>query len=146
MRQAQPVTSSPEQNKGLVRRHFEEANNQRHPELWDELMEDGFVIHHPLVEPGRDGYRGGCAAWWAAFPDARVEIFDLFGKGDRVAARWVERGTHTGEFSGMAPTGRTFELRGISLFRVRDGRLAEVSKRRGRLPAATGRRSQWPWT
>jgi len=126
VRQAPAVTTSTEHNKAVVRRHWEEAYNQRRPELWDELMEEAFVIHPAFGEPGRDGYRAGCATWWAAVPDTKIEILDLIAEHDRVAARWVERGTHTGEYSGMAPTGHAIQLEGMSLFRLRDQRLAEV--------------------
>ena len=89
-------------------------------------MEDGFDLHHPLLQPGRDAYRDACSVVWAAFPDSTIEILDLIAEDDLVMARWVDRGTHTGDFMGMEPTGRAYEKHGITLFRVRDGRLAEA--------------------
>jgi steroid delta-isomerase-like uncharacterized protein len=120
------MTGSSTTNKEVVRRHLEDAWNDHHPELWNELLDQNLVIHHPQMPPGREAYVQGCDVYWAAFPDAHTEILDLIAEGDRVVARWVERGTHKGEFMGVPPTGRTYEKQGISIYRVQDGRLAEV--------------------
>lgn len=113
-------------NKALVRRHLEEAISRNHPELWDEIMEEGFVLHHPMVQPGRANYAESVELLRAGFPDLREEIVDLIAEGDRVVARYIERGTHTGEFFGLAPSGRSYEKHGFALYRVAEGRLAEV--------------------
>jgi steroid delta-isomerase-like uncharacterized protein len=113
-------------NKALVRRHLEEAINQRRPEVWDDVMAEGFVLHHPLVEPGRENYASALAILLSAFPDLRVEVLDLVAEDDRVVVRYIERGTHTGEFVGLPPTGRTYEKHGFALYRVAGGRLAEA--------------------
>ncbi|MBS1810400.1 MAG: ester cyclase [Acidobacteria bacterium] len=41
------------------------------------------------------------------------------------AHHWTVTGTHVGEFLGNAPTGKQFTLDGISIYRVRDGKLVE---------------------
>ncbi|MFF0988905.1 ester cyclase [Kocuria nitroreducens] len=60
-----------------------------------------------------------------AFPDLHAEILDVFGQEDRVAVRLMFRGTHRGEFQGVAPTGREVRYDSIERYRVTDGRLAE---------------------
>jgi serine phosphatase RsbU (regulator of sigma subunit) len=42
-----------------------------------------------------------------------------------VATRWTIRGTHQGEFRGMAPTGKEMEIRGIGIFRFSEGKVVE---------------------
>jgi steroid delta-isomerase-like uncharacterized protein len=61
----------------------------------------------------------------AAFPDLRVEIADTVIQGDRVAARVLHRGTHHGDFFGIAPTGRPVVYEGTVIFRIADGKIAE---------------------
>jgi len=39
--------------------------------------------------------------------------------------RWSHTGTHTGEFLGIPPTGKTFVLQGIDMYRVQHGKIAE---------------------
>ena len=40
-----------------------------------------------------------------AFPDARFALEDQIAEGDTVVSRWTARGTHRGEFLGIAPSG-----------------------------------------
>ncbi|MPZ35378.1 MAG: hypothetical protein GEV13_31125 [Rhodospirillales bacterium] len=50
----------------------------------------------------------------------------LLAEGDVVASRWSAGGTHTGAPFGPLPTsGRKFEITGMSIYLVRDGRIAE---------------------
>ena len=74
--------------------------------------------------PAPDGarYEGQTAvrAYWEKFfkanPDARFEAEDLFASGDRCVVRWVYRKTRDG---------RPWHLRGVDVFRVRSGKIAE---------------------
>jgi predicted ester cyclase len=63
--------------------------------------------HDP--DPGQQQGLEGLKRWFqdagAAFLDLRVDVQDLLAEGDRVAARVVFRGTHSGDFQGMAATG-----------------------------------------
>lgn len=59
-------------------------------------------------------------------PDLRVDIEDIFASGDRVVVREVNRGTHSGPFLGVEPTGRTVEFSGINIYRIEKGRVAET--------------------
>jgi predicted SnoaL-like aldol condensation-catalyzing enzyme len=61
----------------------------------------------------------------AGLPDLSITIEDVMVEGDRVAARVVMRGTHRGEFQGIAPTGKRVEVRAIDMFRISDGKIVE---------------------
>ncbi|WP_196217834.1 ester cyclase [Streptomyces blattellae] len=61
----------------------------------------------------------------AGFPDLEVSIEELLDmEGGRVVGRFISRGTHTGEFMGIAPTGRTIEVNGIGMYTFSDGKVA----------------------
>jgi predicted ester cyclase len=49
----------------------------------------------------------------------------IAGDGQRLAAHATVSGVHSGEFFGVAPTGKTLSWREVHLFEVRDGRIAE---------------------
>lgn len=59
------------------------------------------------------------------FSDQRYGIHQMVAEGDLVAVRLVHSGRHTGEFLGMAPTGRRFAYRHMHLIRFVDGLMIE---------------------
>ena len=63
--------------------------------------------------------------WRAAFPDLQIVVEDLVPEGDRVAARWVARGTHAGAFAGLPPSGQRVAVTGAEFYRLADGKIAE---------------------
>jgi predicted ester cyclase len=57
-------------------------------------------------------------AWRTAFPDFSTTIEQIVAEGDWVAFRLKHRGTHRGEFLGVAPTGRRVEFTSVVFNRV----------------------------
>jgi predicted ester cyclase len=49
----------------------------------------------------------------------------MIAEGDKVVTRFTMRGTHQGEFMGIAPTGRRVEMTGIDIIRFSDGKMVE---------------------
>ncbi len=59
------------------------------------------------------------------FPDLTIAVEDVMAEGDKVTARVTMRGTHSGEFQGIAPTGKRVEVKAIDMFRIEDGKIVE---------------------
>lgn len=118
---------SAEENKAVVRRFIEEVVNRKDLDVMDELFAED-AVHHAGVQTlqGREALRTAEAAYAESFPDETVTVEDLVAEGDRVAARWSWRGTHEGEFAGYRPTYRVLRTEGIHLYRLVDGRIAEM--------------------
>jgi steroid delta-isomerase-like uncharacterized protein len=115
-----------EQNRLLVRRGIEEVYNRGNLAVVDELVAHDFVIHLPSEEiRGPEGAKRYVAALRAAFPDLQITIEDQLADGDKVATRWTARGTHTGAFQGIPPTGKRGSMTGIDIDRIADGRVVE---------------------
>ncbi len=74
---------------------------------------------------GREGIEQFYGALRAAFPDLRITIEDQVAEGDRVVTRWTARGTHTGAFQGIPPTGKQGRMTGIDIDRIADGKVVE---------------------
>jgi predicted ester cyclase len=84
------------------------------------------VLHgYPGALQGLDGLRAFHEALWEAFPDARLTVEDLVVEGDRVALRYRLQGTHRGPYLGVAPDGVRFDVEGLTLLRLADGRVVE---------------------
>ncbi len=119
---------SAEENKAVVRRYIEEAFNQGNLDVVDEVIAtDG--VHHANVwdEPlrGPDERRQAVARWRNAFPDLRMTLDELIAEGEKVSYRWTARGTHQGEFLGIAPTGKQMTTTGIVIERLTNGKFTE---------------------
>ena len=114
-------------NKALLRRFYEELWSEGNLEVIPELVAEDFVDHHPLpgAPQGREGLAALVVMWRSAFPDMRESVEDLISEGDKVVGRFTMRGTHTGEFMCVAPTGRRVAMSGIDIVRVADGRISE---------------------
>ncbi len=54
-----------------------------------------------------------------------IVIDDQIAEGDRVVTRWTARGTHKGEWMGIAPTGKPVTVTGILISRFAGGRVVE---------------------
>lgn len=98
---------STETNKIVVRRYIEEVINGGNLELIDTFFAPDM----------RERVRGFLTGGDDPFPDGREEIQDLVAEGDMVIARWIFRGTHQGEFMGIAPTGKPVEITGYGTYR-----------------------------
>jgi len=61
----------------------------------------------------------------SAFDGARAELVSILAAGDKVAVHDRLRGTHRGEFLGIAATGRDVDVDFIHIFRVAEGRIVE---------------------
>jgi predicted ester cyclase len=113
-----------EANKAALRRIVDEIINGGDLDAIDELVHPEYVDGYGGPS-GRGGYRVLVATMRSAFPDLRMTIDDLVAEGDLVCGRFTIRATHTGDFMGMAPTGRAIELPAMGMIRFRDGQMLE---------------------
>jgi predicted ester cyclase len=115
---------SVERNKERYRRFVAEVLNAGNAEAAGEFLLTEFVDNTPKPESLQD-FKAWLAAFRRAFPDAHWEIDLLIGEGDFVVNRKTVRGTHQGEFLGLAPTGRRVEVSETVIVRFADGKMVE---------------------
>jgi steroid delta-isomerase-like uncharacterized protein len=115
-------------NQATIQRYFDEVWNQGKVEVLNELVAHDYVNHSssvPDVQPGPEGLKPIVTAMRRAFPDLRYRIDQLVSTPDAVAARVTLSGTHLGDFFGIAPTGKRFEVTQTNIERFRDGKIVE---------------------
>jgi steroid delta-isomerase-like uncharacterized protein len=117
---------STEEHKALARRVFDDVLNGRNLDLLDELAASDYIEHNPLPgqRTGIDGIRDRYTIVLNAF-DPHFTVEDVIAEGDKVVLRWTNSGTHVGAFLGIPPTGRSFRIPGIEIWRMESGKLAE---------------------
>jgi steroid delta-isomerase-like uncharacterized protein len=119
--------STTEPNKRLVARWIELAN-ARELDALREIWAEDLVLHAGVDVPdvvGFDAFRALLESFYEGFPDMHIALEDVIAERDEVVTRTLSRGTHTGTFMGIAPTGRTGEFMGINTFRVGGGVIVE---------------------
>ena len=117
---------SVEENKALVRRFVDEFWNQGKAAAADELMTADATIVLPGQGPvNKESFKAFASLIRVAFPDWHASVEELIVQDDRVAERWTGRGTHRGDFQGIAPTGRQVAVPGFVFYRVTAGKIAE---------------------
>lgn len=122
------MASETETNKRIVRRYLHEVVSRGDPSAIDELVSPSVVFASPYTaEPthGVDPFKQMIQMLHLAFPDMKLVDEDLVAEGDTVASRWVVSGTHHGDFMGHEPSGRRYEITGMSFYRLKDGKIVE---------------------
>ena len=114
---------STEKNKAILRQ-FLEAWNPRDGGDWKVCAED-CIFHGVAGEMSVERMQQVSSLYFGAFPDLLGTIEDLVAEGDKVVSRETWRGTHEGEFMGIAPTGKQMNMKGVSIVRILGGRIAE---------------------
>ncbi|NOV96567.1 ester cyclase [Isoptericola halotolerans] len=117
-----------EENKALLRRAWDEVYGQKRLDTLGELVLDDVVAHEPDGDVrGIEEFERYLAAYLAAFPDTSVTVEDVVAEADTVVGRYTVRGTHLGTTEEYGPpTGRQLVTQGVTVYRFRVGRLAEM--------------------
>ncbi len=103
---------------------FNQAFNRHDVDAVMATMTEDCVFENTFPLPDGERYEGQAAvrAFWEAFfgssPNAVFEIEEVFAAGDRCVVRWLYRWATDAE-------GKPGHVRGIDVFRVRNGKVAE---------------------
>ena len=114
---------STEQNKAVVRRFTEEVLGGRNIGLADELLAPNYT--NSMTGSDIAKFKGFVAGYNSALSGLRFAIVDMVAEGDAVVARWTAQGTHTGSLMGESPTGKQIAMRGLTYYRLANGKIVE---------------------
>jgi len=127
--QAQGIDNNPKnkkmstnkKNEEVVRRLYEQSLNKKDLALLKDLISENYIGFQGLK--GAEGFVKPVAPLIEAFPDVQWNIQDLFGEDDKVVVRWKLQATHTREYNGFAPTGKTVTNDGMAIFTLKDSKI-----------------------
>lgn len=114
-----------DRNRAVVRRVFTDILSQGKFEAAAEIYAKDFVNHEATKDLNLDESEAVDRGWRAAFPDLELTVEREIAEGDFVTVLWRGRGTNTGSGNGLNATGKKADGRGISIFRIADGRIKE---------------------
>jgi predicted ester cyclase len=118
---------STEANKLLLRRYIEEVWDKENPAAVDDFLAPTYIRHRSPTAPplDREGQKLLLSIFRAAFPDVKIIVEDVIAEGDKIAFRSTMRGTHRGEFFGIAATDKRVEFGLLDVIRIEDGKFIE---------------------
>jgi len=121
-------------NRYIVMRYFKEIMTAGDLGSLYELLAPDFVFTlptHPEPYVGPDGFKELVTMLHGCFPDFFIHAKEMVASGDMVVTRWRGGGTHLGGAirtvaGDVPPSGRAFEIDGMSWHRIVNGRIVEV--------------------
>lgn len=137
-----------EQNRTIALRFAQEGwgTNLGWEQTWDEVVAPDAVHHfNSRAEPivGLEANKAFNAKLFRGFSDIKHTIEDIIVEGDKAVYRTTLQGTHTGEFLGIPPTGKSVKVNDFTLLRITNNmivewwyecNLLEVMKQMGLMP------------
>jgi steroid delta-isomerase-like uncharacterized protein len=120
-----PAADVRAKNKAVARRVFEEIFNQGKFEVADEIYAKDFVNHGVHRDVGLKEDQDAARGWKLAFPDLKMTVVQEIAEGDLVTVLWTGTGTNTGQGNGLPATGKKGEGRGITIWRIVNGKITE---------------------
>jgi predicted ester cyclase len=115
----------------ILERWFEEVWNQGRESAIDELLHRDVPVHG-LAGPdgtevhGAESFKAYYRQMQVGLSDIHVEVEDVVTDGDRSVARFVVTARHTGDGLGKAPKGNPVKFTGMTMVRIKDGKIAEA--------------------
>jgi len=116
-------------NKELVNA-FTQATNHADWAAFDSLLTDDFSRHSQATQGveinSREAFVKLQESFFASCPDQKITPHMLIAEGDKVAAYATYSGTQTGPLGDLPPKGKSMESKFLTIFRIEDGRIAEI--------------------
>jgi steroid delta-isomerase-like uncharacterized protein len=121
------MSTQTEQNKAIVRRHYDTADKNDLATSVELLAPDVVVHLTGMPDPlNREALIQMINVYWSALSERQHEFEDQIAEGEKVASRMTFHAVHTGEFQGMPGTGKPIAVSQTAIHRIRDGKIAEA--------------------
>lgn len=105
-----------DQNKEIVRTLFEQYINEGRLADFKDLVAADYLQE----------YTNTILSLRSGFPDLRFQVKELIAEDDNVVVLWQWTGTHQGVFKGYPASGKKAVTDGMSIYRMKEGKLIEV--------------------
>jgi predicted SnoaL-like aldol condensation-catalyzing enzyme len=121
-------------NKVIAQRYFSEMVDKRSDELLEELWIEDCVVHRPEVSAtikGREAFRHAFNRVVGPYSEFRTVIHDIVAENDLVVCHLAHRVVHHGGVwtsrlgSHAVADGKVVTWSSVTMFRIRDGKIAE---------------------
>lgn len=116
------------QNKNTIRRFYNEVITSQDGQVVNALIAPEITVHDPVMGElhGIDAFRRLIKVFQLGFPQRSATVEVLLAEDDLVSALHTHNAINSGSFMGLPPTEREITIRGLELFRLRDGKIVEL--------------------
>lgn len=108
-------------------------------QVWDEVINKGDInqinathfdenitgVSSPENIVGIAAFKGYYQNFLTGFSDRNFEIIKVFGQNDNIMKHWRFTGKHTGDFFSIPPTGKSVNIEGVTLVKMKNGRILQ---------------------
>ena len=108
----------------VMRCYLTEVVAQGKLELIDGFAAEDMVDHTQTIR-GPAALRKHVSGFLARLDDFEIHVERIIASDDEVVGVWRLRTTHSMDMLGLPPTGKPFEARNASIFRLKDGMLVD---------------------
>jgi len=115
-----------EKNKDFIDAFNEDYWNKHNIAAFEKYFTSNIIFHSAEGDMNAEQFKGLSQAYFTAFPDLHITSDYLVAEGDKVVKVWTANCTHNGELMGIPATGKRIVVKGIEMFRIVDGKIAEI--------------------
>ena len=116
-----------------------EKDIKMYSQIWDNVINKGQInqinaanfdtgvtfVTSPQNIVGIEGFKAYYQNFLTGFSEINFTIVDIFGQGDKIVKHWNFKGKHTGNFFGIPATGKTVNIEGVTLVKMKNGKIAQ---------------------
>jgi steroid delta-isomerase-like uncharacterized protein len=104
---------------------WEVAINEGRINILDSAYVDDAVLHTVPEIKGKANARAFYENYVTGFSNRKFIVKEIFADGDKLVKHWEFKGKHTGKFFGIPATGKDIDVFGVTIAKMRDGKIAE---------------------
>ncbi len=121
------MASTTEQNKNLIRRYIEDIINTGNVSTIEQYLGKEYteVFEGKRYPIGIEGAKEHVHGVRQVYPDLTLTVDHQIAEGEWIATSITARGTHTGDWMGIKPTGKLLTYTGVNVNRVVNGKIVE---------------------
>ncbi|SDS28825.1 ester cyclase [Gramella sp. MAR_2010_147] len=116
-----------------------EKNIQMYSQAWDEIINNGEInaintsnfdenivlVSNPENIKGIEAFKAYYQNFLTGFSNIKFDIINIFGQDDNIVKHWRFRGEHSGDFFGIPATGKSIDMEGVTLVKMKNGKILE---------------------
>lgn len=116
-----------------------EKDIEMYSAVWDDIMNKAEIekinstyfddnitlVTYPENVVGIENFKAYYSNFITGFSDGKFTVLDVFGQGDKLVKHWRYTGKHTGDFFGIPATGKTVDVEGTTLVKMKDGKILQ---------------------